>query len=243
LRIIIASPPRSGNHWIKCLLGTIYGLEELAGGSKPGQKRRDLRRGGAGEIELPDGTIYHTHQAYGVDLVDRWIAMPAHVVTMLRDPYDLFVSYHRWVQEPPRERPEAAGNKERRQDRPRELMSGKPIDHPDTLAFLADGYDFVLRRSRKWIRDPRVTIVRYEDLHEDPVGTLRRLTGQIDPVGEERIRDALEACSIENMRAAAPHTVKTGKVGSSREQLTEEHLRIFRERHAEGIAALGYAVR
>jgi hypothetical protein len=35
VRILVVSSPRSGTHWIKCLLGTIYELEARSGSKKP----------------------------------------------------------------------------------------------------------------------------------------------------------------------------------------------------------------
>ena len=124
---------------------------------------------------------------------------------------------------------------------------GKPLDHPDVLAFLdADGYRTNLLKANEWLHSGRAVVLRYEGLHRDPVGELTRATNRIEPVAPERIERAIVACSAENMRqrsrGMAKH-VRTATVGDSKNHLGEAHLAIFRERYADLIRALGYDVR
>ncbi|MFM9105269.1 MAG: sulfotransferase domain-containing protein [Chloroflexota bacterium] len=241
MRIVVASPPRAGNHWIKCLLASVYGLQQINGRNKPVGKRREVRREGAG-LDMPDAAIFHQHCVYSRDVVDAWSGLPAHVVTILRDPYDMFLSYHRWSQEQPVLKIHRKGDAFQKRDHPREQMVGKPLDSPETLAYLADGFGQILRRAVKWSKDDRVLIVRYELLHHDPVAELVRLTGLIEPVPAKRIEKAIRRCSIENMRVLQPQTVKVGAVGRSRDSLTPEHLRVFRNHYGHMIRELGYDV-
>ncbi len=64
MRIVIAGPPKAGNVWLKCILGTVYGLQPLGPQAVPERPRLDLfkewiARGGFG-----DGTIFHQHYDY-----------------------------------------------------------------------------------------------------------------------------------------------------------------------------------
>ena len=236
MRIAIMSAPRSGNHWIKCLLGTIYGLEELRGKQKPGSKGKLVREAMV-EGSFPDNTILHQHSSYNRKLARELRNAPAFIVTIIRDPYDVFVSYHRWVQEPERE------GRKGSEDHPRNQMLGRALDEPEVLTYLANEYGAVLRRAVNWSTSGESIVVRYEDLHEDPVAALRAVTARIEPVSDERIQAAIDACSIDTMRQSMGHTVKSGRVGDSKQKLTEAHLEVFRKHHEEAIRTLGYEVR
>ena len=75
---------------------------------------------------------------------------------------------------------------------------------------------------------------------------LKRVTDQIEPVDLATIEAAVEACTAENMRKMSEKMsthVRSGKVGESREKLSEAHFAIFRERYADLIEKLGYEVR
>jgi hypothetical protein len=68
----------------------------------------------------------------------------------------------------------------------------------------------------------------------------------MQPVPDEKIAAAVEACSAENMRKMGGERskhVRAAKVGDSREKLNDQHLAIFREKYADMIRALGYEVR
>lgn len=242
MRIVVVSPPRSGNHWIECLLGTIYGLQLLTGvdkpdGTKPKLFREWARRGG-----FPDGSIFHLHCRYKSKLADEIEAVPAKIVTIVRDPYDAFVSRYFWTQE------RKPNDQERAERRPRQRMVGKPLDDPEVLAFLADpnGFGGHLRTALGWLHSGRAIVVRYEELHHDPVAALTRVTEQIAPAEQAQIEQAIETCRAENMRQKSEKmawNVRVAKVGDSKERLRDEHLVIFRERYADLITSLGYDVR
>ena len=243
MRIVVASPPKSGNHWIKCLLGQVYDLDWLGGGVKPDIRpaafREWIAQGG-----FPDQTIFHIHARYSPRLTNAIEAAPASVVTIVRDPYDAFVSMYYWLQT--RATHDEAAGKVRSKVRPRDALIGKPLDHPDVLAFLADRFGQTIANANGWLQSGRSVIVRYEHLHRDPAAELTRATEQLRSVPPERIAQAIEACRADNMRQMSDRMqwhVRAAKVGDSREQLGEAHLAIFRERHADQIRALGYEVR
>ena len=94
MRIIISSPPKMGNKWIKCLLSRVYDLEWIVGDDSPDTniERFDLF---VSEGRFPDNTIFHQHCKYKPKICDAIDEIPAHLVTIVRDPYDAFVSmYH-----------------------------------------------------------------------------------------------------------------------------------------------------
>jgi hypothetical protein len=242
MRIVVVSPPRSGNHWIECLLGEIYGLTRLGGRRKPdatnpGAFREWAQRGG-----FPDDSLFHLHCRYRPEFCDAIESTPARVVTIVRDPYDAFVSRYYWTQK------RMPSDREKAERRPRQRMVGKPLDDPEVLAFLADpnGFGSHLTTANDWLHSGRAVAVRYEDLHRDPVTTLTRATDCLAPTERGRIEAAIETCSAENMRARSQNmswNVRVAKVGDSRERLGEAHLAIFRERYADLVRSLGYEVR
>jgi len=239
VRIVIAGPPKAGNVWLKCLLGTIYDLRPLTTQETPRRPQVDLLRAWLNEGNFPDGTIFHQHYDYSDELADLVDAVPAHTVTIIRDPYDGFVSSYFTIQE----------HKEsgQRRGRRRQAISGKSLSDPDVTEYLRNGgFRNNMRRAKEWMESGRTLVVRYERLHSDPIEELRSVTDRIQPVPDERIAAALEACSADSMRklgGGKSKHVRAAKVGDSREKLNEEHLTVFREKYADMIRALGYEVR
>jgi hypothetical protein len=242
VRILVVSPPRSGNHWVKCLLGTIYGLKSKGGSKKPTATTRKAVRAWVQDGGFRDGWIIHMHCRFTPEFCDAIEAVPAHLVTVVRDPHDAFVSRYYWTQR------RTPTDREKAERRPRQSMVGKPLDDPAVLAYLADpkGFGSHFNDANAWLHSRRAIVVRYEDLHHQPVAALTRVTEQIAPVERGRIEAAIETCFAETMRQKSTMmawNVRTAKIGDSRERLTEAHLAIFRERYADLIRSLGYEVR
>jgi hypothetical protein len=243
MRIVISSPPKMGNKWIKCLLSRIYDLEWIVGDDSPDTniERFDLF---VSEGRIPDNTIFHQHCKYKPKVCDAIDEIPAHQVTIVRDPYDAFVSMYHWIQT--RTDYDRQRGRVRKKQRPRDAMIGKPIDDPLILDYLADGFGQLIQRADEWVHSGRAVVVRYEDLHNDPVEALTRVTNQIEPVDTARIEQAIEACSADNMRKMSKRMsqhVRAAKVGDSRDKLSEPHLKIFREKYGDLLSSLGYEVR
>lgn len=239
MRIVINGPPKQGHRWLKCLLADVYDLKVLGGSLTP-EARPDAVAAWIGSGGFADGTIFHQHAKFSRRLVREMAAAPAHLATVVRDPYDTFVSLYFWAQD------RAAHGELGERERPRNAILDKPLDHPDVLAFLADGYGQNLSQANEWLHSGRAEVVRYEDLHRDPLGTLRRVTERIGPVPEERVARAVEACRAEKMRqktAKYARHVRSATVGDSEQHLTAAHLAIFRERYGDLVRSLGYPVR
>lgn len=241
MRIVVVSPPRSGNHWLECLLGRMYRLKIVGGAVKPDETRPQVYREWAQAGGFPDQSIFHLHCRFRPKLCDAIEATPAQLVSIIRDPYDAFVSLYYWTQHRPMTESKA-------KRRPRHQMVGKELDDPEVLAFLADdqGFGSHLQTANEWLRSGRSIVVRYEELHRDPVAALTRVAEAIGPVPGKRIVAAINACSADRMRqrpGMPERTVRAAVVGDSRQRLTEAHLAIFRDRYADVIRSLGYEVR
>lgn len=254
MRIVVVSPPRSGNHWIECLLGSIYQLDHFGGAKKPSTtKVRDVRdwinAGG-----FADDSIFHLHCRFRDKLCDLFEGVPAHLVTIVRDPYDTFVSRYYWTQDWLEKRAQHRPDKVEAMDtdkaeaRARQVLAGKSLDDPDVLDYLEDESRFGthLRHAVEWKTSGRAAVVRYEDLHTRPEEALKTLTDQLSPVDPARISAAIAACQADQMRAQSTKmtwNVRSAKVGDSREQLSAAQLTILRDNYADLIRELGYDVR
>lgn len=239
MRIVINGPPKQGHRWLKCILGNIYGLSVMGGSRKPESRPNRVREwiaaGG-----FPDGSIYHQHVRFSPRLCDALESAPAHLVAVVRDPYDAFVSFYYWVQD------RAEHGEGFKKERPRHDIIGKPLDDPEVVAYLAEEYESMLLQAVEWVMSGRVPVVRYEGLHRDPLAEVRKVTDLIEPVADERITQTLEFCSAANMRERSQRLarhVRSGVVGDSKQRLTEAHLAVFRDRFPDHVRALGYEIR
>ncbi|MCC6312621.1 MAG: sulfotransferase domain-containing protein [Thermomicrobiales bacterium] len=243
MRIVITSPPKMGNKWLKCLLGTIYGLDWLLGDDTPATNPSMFEKWIA-DGNFDDDTIFHQHCRYSSKLCDVIEAVPAHAVTIVRDPYDTFVSMFYWLQT--RASSDKAKGKVRPQQRPKDLLIGKPIDDPEVLGFLAETFGEYLRRANEWTHCGRTVVARYEELHRDPLAELTRVTDAIQPAPQDVIERAIVTCRADNMRAMSKKMsqhIRSAKVGDSRERLSQAHFDIFRDRYSHLVESLGYEVR
>jgi hypothetical protein len=239
VRVIIAGPPKAGNVWLKCILAHIYGLRPLSNRETPQRPQLHLFQEWVAAGGFPDGTIFHQHYDYSPELVDLIEAVPAHVATIIRNPYDGFVSSYFTIQQ--------HKDNGRRSGRRTDIMAGKPLSDPDVVAYLRNGgFRNNMRRAKEWMESGRTLLVRYERLHSDPIEELRSITDRIQPVPDEQIAAGLESCTADKMRKMGGERsrhVREARVGDSHDKLNEEHLAVFRERYADLVTALGYEVR
>lgn len=239
MRIVIAGPPKTGNMWLKCLLGRAYGLRWLRAFETPASADLKSLRTWLDDGRFLDGTIFHQHYDFAPEIADALETVPARLVTIVRDPYDAFVSTYYTLQQ------HAAENNQKGR-KFTELM-GKPLDDPAVVEFLRrGGYANNLQKARDWATSGRAVVLRYEDLSQDPLAALRRAAAQIAPVGEDRLQTAIDYCSADRMRQRTKggnKHVRTATVGDSVRQLTSDHLDAFREAYADIITELGYPVR
>ena len=239
MRIVIAGPPKTGNMWLKCLLGRAYGLRWLRPHETPERADWPALRAWLAKGRFSEGTIYHQHYDYAPEIAAALAERGATLVTIVRDPYDAFVSTYYTLQQHAAE--------ENRKGRKFTALMGVPLDDPVVIAFLrAGGYRNNLQKALDWATSGRAVVLRYEDLSRDPLQELRRATARISPVADETLQTAIDYCRADRMRqrtkGGAKH-VRKATVGDSREQLTRAHLDAFREAYTDLIEKLGYPVR
>ncbi len=239
MRIVIAGPPKTGNMWLKCLLGHAYELRWLRPFETPERVDLSSLTSWLAADRFPDRTIFHQHYDYAPEIADALDAVPAHLVTIIRDPYDAFVSTYYTLQL-------HAAEKNQRGRKLTELM-GKPLDDPAVIAFLRNGgYRNNLEKARDWAASGRAVVLRYENLSRDPLAELRCATEKIAPITVDRLESAIDYCRADRMRqrtkGGSKH-VRTATVGDSVRQLAPAHLEAFRDAYADIVEELGYPVR
>ena len=188
---------------------------------------------------FPDGTIFHQHYDYTPEVANAIDTAGAHIVTIVRDPYDAFVSTYYTLQH--------HASEDNRKDRTFTELMGKPLYDPEVVSFLRNGgYRRNLLKARDWLKSGRAVVLRYEDLLRDPLRELRRATALIAPVADDTLLAAIDYCQADRMRqrtkGGSKH-VRKATVGDSVRQLTNEHLDAFREAYSDLIHELGYPVR
>lgn len=236
MRILLAGPPKTGNVWMENILAEIYKLTILVPPNVPDRSLPSFRQFLYSGTFL-DNTIVHQHLEPTEELFTFCALVPCHVVTMIRHPYDMFVSLFYYVSNF-REAFERAGHDA-------VIMADKPISHPDVVSYLEHGFGWFLDLASEWGRRTESLIVRYEDLHRDTFGVTKAPTERILPTHDAIIWRAIEASKADVMRTRSVHLAKhirSATVGGWATQLNEQHLTIFRQRHAHLVAALGYEV-
>jgi len=177
----LISFPKCGRTWLRLMIGKAlidhYGLK----GANPVRLREagrllfEVHHDGDPHLERPDGI--GTDKSYY--RADR-------VIFLVRDPRDVMVSlfFHRTRRDP-----------------------RDPV--PDTLPAFIDsnsgGLGSLIAFYNAWARGRRqpagFLLVRYEDIHRDAIGELRRVLGFMGVrVAEETMQQAVDFASFENMR-------------------------------------------
>ena len=242
MRILIVAPPKTGNSWLKCLFSSVYGLDWLTGDRVPGGTSLEAFAAWLSSDGFPDNSVFHHHYDYSPQFVELATGGSVHLATILRDPYDMFVSRYFFAQ--------AQADNEKRAtkavDRTPDVMAGRAIDDPVVLAYLADNFGSQLQKGIDWLESGASVVVRYERLIDGPEEELTRATDQLQPAAPDRVRSAIEACQAETLlrtRKGLKRRIRAATSGDWRNHLSPVHLEIFRDRHADRIRALGYEVR
>lgn len=241
MRILVAGPPKTGNVWFEKLLSVAFGLEWIRSAPQYGY----WERGAPSPIQdfiaagrYPDRSICHQHYWPSEGLFDDTKQYQIGLATTLRDPYDQFVSWYFYVQNFSQIFV-ASGD-------PGQRAIGKPIDHPDVLELLQQYFSDFLEQGLQWLQSGRSLIVRYEALHDDPEAVLTEAQRYFGLTPVRPFSEAVAAASANMMRREGPDLerhIRAGKVDTWRDHLSDAHLEIFRQTHAERLTRLGYSVR
>ncbi len=211
----IASYPRSGNGWFRVIMRQSFGLISVdmyadAVRQTGGQWLHDAR-------QSPDRHFVKTHDLPGTD------TDPA--IYIIRDGRDCLVSYAWFTLQ---------------FDFKLKLEEITPERFHETLEFL------IVHRKRRfgnwstniqeWRRRPNTHLIRYEELHADPLGTVQR---GLRAVGLEAEPSAASP-TFDEMKAVHPTVTRRGRVGGWRDEFPKDLLPLFWKTHGETMADLGY---
>lgn len=241
MKILIVAPPKTGNSWLKCLLASAYELDWLTSDKVPGGAGLEDFEQWLEASGFPENGVFHHHYDYSAELVEIAQHHGIHLATILRDPYDMFVSRYFFTQ--------AQADNERRPDkqvnRQHDEMTGAAIDSEPVYSYLAESFGAQLQKGIDWLESGASVVVRYEKLHSDPVEELTRATNEISPVTPSQVTLAIENCqatSLLQQRKGLRRRIRSATTGDWRNHLNDRHLALFQQYHADRIRALGYDV-
>jgi hypothetical protein len=240
MRLLVASPPKTGNVWYEHLVSVAFGLEWIRTAPIFDYWNSGNLCGLESFIaagQYPEFSVCHQHFWPTADLFSLAKRSGIEFVTTLRHPFDQFVSWYWYIQR----FPEAFISV----DDPGAVAIGKPIDDPVVLGLLASHFGRFIEQGVQWLESGRSLIVRYEEMHDDPVEVLARTSRRLHIKPLVDATDAIVRSRPDAMRALSADLnlhIRTGIVGDWRNHLTDHHLAIFRTRHRAHIERLGYSL-
>jgi SAM-dependent methyltransferase len=227
-RIAILSTPRSGNMWLRRLLGSIYELEDMSADTPAGVPWNDLPRACVLQLHWPPTDSL-------LDLLDR---AGFSVVALARHPLDVLVSILRFSQDEPRTARWLNGDGGTELS----LVGREPCS--DTFRSYATGprAAALLSVSVDWWRSSRLDArVRYEDLVAGPHEVLERLTQLLGGATPTRVVEATQRASFDTLRSETGNGhFWRGQPGHWRSLLTAEDAAAVARAHPASFRELGY---
>lgn len=237
--VFICSYPKSGTTWVGYLLAQFFKRSDddgLMGLNSFNDYVPDVNAEyfGQGTLDAyrtrPDCRVFLCHAPLDLQL--------PRVIYVLRDPRDAVVSYWHY----------------------KRFLSN---DFKLSLAeFIATDQHWPCewdQHAAGWLlpspRHPRCLVIRYEDLHADTLGMLRKILdfSQIE-CSEQKMRRAVEQSRFERMRAAEEahgvpdhqgdkreRFVRKGRIGGGREELGTLELELLERKYGRTMRALGYS--
>lgn len=232
LRILIVSTPKSGNTWLKLLLGEAYNLPMVELPDNP----RDIDL-----AVLPDSWVAQQHYWFEAG-TREWLERNGVVVlTTVRHPADVFVSLWHHVKRaalPPVYDARHSGY----------LQTDGPAMGAAAEAFARQGFYRDLHVSISWLRAGESLCVRYEDLWLRPFETLQVVTDFVRPCTVLDLRRALCLCQIRRLQRSnldqGRGFFRQGGIGGWRDALPEALAAILRsaDPYPAQFAFLGYSM-
>lgn len=237
MRVLIASPRKTGGAHLRCLLATTYGLNAAATRDAPAGT--DVAAMDAWLAELPEHSVIGTSFPYSTDLARAARRHGVSLLAILRHPFDLFLSNHEVAQQ------RAARKKNTAEDVAFwNQFAGRELDDPALLDYARDGFATEIDWLLGWHESGHPT-VRFEALTEDAAATLAALASHIGPRDQEAITRAIEQCPPDSPILSRPSRGRRmGDLppGAWRERLPDTLQATLRQHFAAAAARLGYEV-
>lgn len=240
MRVLIASPRKSGGAHLRCLLAAAYGLNVAGSRDAPALVAgSDSDAVAAWLAELPEGIVTATDYAFGGELATAAARHDVTLVSIVRHPFDLFLSNYEVAQQ------RAA----RKKNTPEDItfwnqFVGLALDDPRMLAYASEGFREEVDWLLGWQASGEAT-VRFEALSADPTTALLGLEPDFAAITPELASRAVEICPPESLFVSRPFRGRRMgdlPAGAWRERLPTALLDVLRECHADAAEALGYEV-
>ncbi len=243
---LIIGHPKSGNTWLKVMISRLYQLRydlpesKLINTDEFARKIPEIPR-----LAATNG-CYSYEQEVGkllsVGAVDNPLRHKP-VIFLARNPIDIAVSwYHQFTKRQSAAKQELINHSIARPIDRRTVQMWEFVRHSDI------GLEFLIEYQNTWARNiaelEQGTLIKYEELREQPIPTLHRITRLMgEDFSEDEIRQAVEWGSFDNLQkletsgtfkqggmklvnANDPSTfkVRRGKVGGYREDFDAEQV-------------------
>jgi len=187
LRIAVVGTPRSGNTWLKNLLGSLYGLTHVICG-RPDEVSWEA---------LPERCVLQMHWCPEPELVDLFRRHGIQPVTIIRHPLDTLISIlhfcttwpetSRWF--------DGRGGNE-------DSIRGSLPTSPAFLAYsTGPRARALLSISRDWSRVATCHAIYFEDLVNDPAAELARLGDVLEAVSPPALQKSIAENAMEQAQS------------------------------------------
>jgi hypothetical protein len=225
MRIFLACTPRTGNLWIRRIIGQVLNLQQFTG-HNPDEVYWDL---------LPEDCLVAMHWHHTRELSDFIRDQGFQIVVTTRHPLDVLVSILRFASlEPLTARwLEGEGGDES------QLVKAVPDSDEFASYCLSRRAEALLGISQEWHDDADV-IVRYEDFLREPAEATRRIvhTLRAEPIVD--IDEAVRANTMDKLRSLASRHIWRGHAGDWKRVVTPPLAQGIRARHQPPFSDFGY---
>ena len=231
MKIIIVGTPKTGNTWVKHLLGDLYNLPIVT--LNPEFDVNEAAAAGP-------NWIAHQHYLPKQALLSWGKANGVIFITAIRHPADVLVSLWHHIRK---------SNEKHADIRLGTLIirTAGGISGVSMLDLLESDFHIYLNLSISWLQALGTIVLRYEDLWTHPLETLTRLTDAIEPRSLESLKLSLCACELGLMQQLfdpEKKLIRQGGTGAWREILHANIKEAFTQLdpYPAQFAALGYTM-
>jgi hypothetical protein len=233
--VLIVSYPKSGNTWTRFLIGNLISQDEPLTFANVERKVPSIYLSEEVLQRAPKPRLLKSHEYFD----PRY----KKVIYIVRDPRDVAVSYYHFFA------------------KVRLIEDGYPMDE-FVLRFIAgelDGFGSWGENVGSWLgargEDPKFLLLRYEDMLENPVHELRKVTSLLSmSATDERLDRAVELSSADRMRRLEKEQswegikenrrdkafVRVARAGNWRNELSEASAAQIEEAWGQTMERLGY---
>jgi hypothetical protein len=233
MRVLIASPRKTGNAQLRCLLASAYGLELV--GSRDAPNGSDITTVGSWLEDFPVRGVVHTSFHHSPELMTLLADHGVSAVAVLRHPFDLLVSIHEIAQ-----RRSGKKGRQLQEADPWAPLAGRELEDPAVLEYAIDGFSDEIAEG--W-HESGAPLVRFELLEAAPSQALAYLATALGQLDDDQIARAVAGCPPENLVWSSPvlgRRMPPVPSGAWRERLTSMQLSVLRDRYGDEVRQLGY---